>query len=533
MRITLGRVLPGALIILVILLIIPAAMSADGFSLTLKTKSTEVVRDIEFRVVVEVAGTPDLACFGPLEVTYDPAVFQYTRSLLLSGKVQFEEAVSGDTVILNGYSESGGGITIDGPTYLVGVYFKGIKSGSGVFQISKAEGFAGDDLEPLPMPTGASITITVTEPVPKSGNNNLKSLSIDPGSLTPAFSAGQVSYTAQLSAEVSKLTVSAVPEDSKAAVAVSGNDVLKEGENTINVVVTAENGAKKTYTITATRAAPAPTPSPTPVPTPSPMPTPALTVQLSGGVRTISEPPEGTPIPAGFYRTLISISNRMVPAFQSLNGNLTLFYLTDAAGNAGFYSFDNQSKAYKPFQVLNIPAMAYSVLNLDPGVTLPQGYAEKALILDGQSLTAWQKVANGSPQNGASGQYLLYLMDNQGTKGFFLYNPVTNLLTSYPKEQAVTATPTVTATPSATPTITPEAPLAVASSFNSWQLIAVLLGVLCLTLISLLIWLAIRLNRERSLGYADASDSYDYPEPAENVNSRRPPLKAPTIRRVE
>lgn len=45
-------------------------------------------------------------------------------------------------------------------------------------------------------------------------------------------------------------TVKATPSDSKATVSGVGNITLKEGKNTVNVVVTAENGNKRTYSIT-------------------------------------------------------------------------------------------------------------------------------------------------------------------------------------------------------------------------------------------------------------------------------------------
>lgn len=47
-------------------------------------------------------------------------------------------------------------------------------------------------------------------------------------------------------------TVSATPVNSKAKISGTGKVTLKEGENKINVVVTAENGVKRTYAITVT-----------------------------------------------------------------------------------------------------------------------------------------------------------------------------------------------------------------------------------------------------------------------------------------
>ena len=45
-------------------------------------------------------------------------------------------------------------------------------------------------------------------------------------------------------------TVKATPVSSKAKVSGTGNITLKEGKNTVNIVVTAENGSKRTYSIT-------------------------------------------------------------------------------------------------------------------------------------------------------------------------------------------------------------------------------------------------------------------------------------------
>lgn len=45
-------------------------------------------------------------------------------------------------------------------------------------------------------------------------------------------------------------TVKAAPADSRATVSGVGNITLKEGKNTVNIVVTAENGNKRTYSIT-------------------------------------------------------------------------------------------------------------------------------------------------------------------------------------------------------------------------------------------------------------------------------------------
>lgn len=85
----------------------------------------------------------------------------------------------------------------------------------------------------------------------KSTNNNLKSLSVTGGTLSPAFAAGTTSYSATVNA--SSTTISAAGADSTAKVTGTGKKNLAYGKNTFKVVVTSESGAAKTYTLTVTR----------------------------------------------------------------------------------------------------------------------------------------------------------------------------------------------------------------------------------------------------------------------------------------
>lgn len=99
--------------------------------------------------------------------------------------------------------------------------------------------------------SGAGSSRVVAIPVPKSGNNDLSSLSVSPGSL--AFNKDKTSYTVVVDHSVTSATISATAADSKASVSGIGNKSLNIYENRFNVVVTAENGSKKTYTINIVR----------------------------------------------------------------------------------------------------------------------------------------------------------------------------------------------------------------------------------------------------------------------------------------
>lgn len=94
-----------------------------------------------------------------------------------------------------------------------------------------------------------SIQITKTADI-SLANTNLEILAIEDTLLNPPFDANETQYTAEISKEIENLNVFAVAENEKARVNISGDKNLKEGNNTIEIVVTAADGfSKKKYVI--------------------------------------------------------------------------------------------------------------------------------------------------------------------------------------------------------------------------------------------------------------------------------------------
>lgn len=87
----------------------------------------------------------------------------------------------------------------------------------------------------------------------RSSDNTLKSLSVSKGNLYPAFDPNSTTYSITVDNDVTSIDVSALANDEKASVSISGNTNLREGMNTIQVKVTAENESVKTYTINVNR----------------------------------------------------------------------------------------------------------------------------------------------------------------------------------------------------------------------------------------------------------------------------------------
>jgi hypothetical protein len=114
-------------------------------------------------------------------------------------------------------------------------------------------------------PDGRAKIYTMTlRTITLGGDNTLRSLTLSPGALSPAFSAGTQDYRVNVAAAVAEVTVSATKSDPTAVIS---GDVPNEGRATItlngpgttkvvSIVVTAPNGTSRTYTITVVRAAP-------------------------------------------------------------------------------------------------------------------------------------------------------------------------------------------------------------------------------------------------------------------------------------
>jgi len=93
-------------------------------------------------------------------------------------------------------------------------------------------------------------------PVTKSSNSKLESLQIAEGAISPEFSSSVKEYTINVPNEVTKLSIAAVADSSKATVKITGNEELVVGDNTIKIIVTAEDGSQTTYSVIAKRAQP-------------------------------------------------------------------------------------------------------------------------------------------------------------------------------------------------------------------------------------------------------------------------------------
>ncbi len=121
--------------------------------------------------------------------------------------------------------------------------------------------------------TQKTYTTTITRAV--STNANLSAMTISTGTLNPTFTTGTIAYTATVPNATSSITITPTREEANATIQVRANTgtyatvvsgtassalALNVGANTVDVLVTAQDGTtQKTYSITVTRAPAPPT----------------------------------------------------------------------------------------------------------------------------------------------------------------------------------------------------------------------------------------------------------------------------------
>ncbi len=236
----------------------------------------------------------------------------------------------------------------------------------------------------------------------KSGNNALSALTVSAGTLTPAFDPAVTEYTLSLPQGTEKLTLTATPSDSNATVQGDGELTLQEGENTLSLVVTAENGDTKTYTVTA-KVAQAPT----------------LFLDYNGQrLGVVKDVSQVTP-PAGFAPAEpITYSGDTLPIWTDVSGKRTLVYLMDEKTSAqGFYLFSQATGVQSPYLPILCGSVTYIYTDIPKEFSSVPGLTPATVKAFGQTLNGWT-------YNDASLKdfCVLYLMDDAGSYGYYTYD---------------------------------------------------------------------------------------------------------------
>lgn len=333
----------------------------------------------------------------------------------------------------------------------------------------------------------------------KSSSASLGSLVISAGTLSPEFSAATKDYTATVDHSCSSLAVTANPADSKASVtSVTGNDSLEVGENTVSVVVTAEDGSTSTYNIVVTRRA-------EDDPENADKQDNWKKFDINGTEWTmVNDIPEDV-VPEGFEHSKTVIDGLEYNTLHGTFGDITLVYLQSESGNGLFVYDAAQNAAY---EFVRINSESHFIVVLLPKVDdVPEGYNEISLSIEGKGVaTAYQtKVEKSDDQT--KDFYLVYAMNDNGESGWYTYDSVDG---------------TYMRTKLSTPTVAQDENDTTKSELvpgiaNKYLVLAAILVLIIIILLLLLIVSAVKNRKYKAMDYHDDDDDVD--DAAEDVSN--------------
>lgn len=181
-----------------------------------------------------------------INITEPPSSNNNLKSLTVSaGSLSFDKSRTSYDVYVESNIDS---ITInaaaeDGGAFVSGTGTKGLNYGNNKFDIT------------VKAPSGDIKTykINVNRKDIRSSNNNLASLRVGDGQLSPSFNKNTLEYNISVPFAVSNLKIDAKAEDAKSRVSITNNNLISEETVRVRIDVTAENGSVKSYIIKATR----------------------------------------------------------------------------------------------------------------------------------------------------------------------------------------------------------------------------------------------------------------------------------------
>lgn len=334
------------------------------------------------------------------------------------------------------------------------------------------------------------------------GKCYLKSLSISPGTLEPAFSPRTTSYFVQVEEDVTAIDVNAIAEYSSSRVSVSGASSISQGENYITITVTSENGATKNYYIRVMAGKEKGDPA----------------VTINGKKLDFVLDKDIEDIPEGFKAVDETYEDWDIVAFMSPNKKLLLVCLADENEKRSLYIYDKEKNIFTLYKEHFAGENRYVILAWREDIALPEGCEEAQLRIDGELIQAYRLEGDF---------YLLYAMNIEGDEGIYLYDYKEKTFMRYMQitEKQETATETEATPDDATAGDATDQKMENEGFFTRQMLIYYLMGAAVLILIFLITTLCLLAKNRRLRKTETLEDASPENSETENLETEIPEIK--------
>ena len=304
--------------------------------------------------------------------------------------------------------------------------FKAIGNGNGSFNIDGIVIGDFDTDEAMDIGGSTSASINVIKPSNNGNNgsntgnngghndykysddNNLSSLNIEGFDID--FDSSVTEYSVSVPNDTKKVKIGATANDGNASVSGIGDYDVKEGNNEIKIVVTAENGDTKTYKINVVVKELSP-----------------IEVKVNDKTYSVVRKNDKLPkVNATYKSSTILIKGESVPCYHSEITDIYLIGLMDDKGKVELFNYDSKSDKFSVYNEINISGLYISLVD---NKDVPAGY-KSGLVKIGD------KEYNGYLKDGAYS--LLYGINLEtGEKNFYSYDSSEGTLQKYASSNVV------------------------------------------------------------------------------------------------
>lgn len=235
-----------------------------------------------------------------------------------------------------------------------------------------------------------------------SKNNYLTSLTVDGYELKESFNKETLEYNLELDYTVEKININATREDNTASVDGIGEVAVSEGNNTINIVVTAQNGNIRTYVINALVKELNP-----------------IYVEVDGKKYSLVKKKDLLGTLNNYQEAVVTISGEEIPVLKSDITNYTIVGLKDSEGKINLYIYDAENETYTKYNELTFNGIKlYYMENKD------NNYKATKLKINEEEVTVYKKEDVK--------YYLIYGMNLEtGKTGWYTYDEEESTIQKY------------------------------------------------------------------------------------------------------
>ncbi len=188
-----------------------------------------------------------------------------------------------------------------------------------------------------------------------SRNNYLSSLTVEGAELSPRFNRDETEYEVILEPETEEVTISGSREDNSASVDGFGTFEVNDGSNQFEIVVSAQNGNIRTYTLNVIVEELDP-----------------INVSIDSKDYTIVRKEEDISCFSSFELTQMDFEDEEIPVCYNEKSDLTLISLRDEDGESYFYEYDGE---FKKFVKLATEAIIFYYKDFPDNVDIPSNFS--------------------------------------------------------------------------------------------------------------------------------------------------------------